>query len=172
MGSLTGMLTGAGAVFAAGAVVVVLHRYGDAILRWFASLRYTVQPREPHGYVPLMGGPDPAAPRLPMNAPDALPEPPPRLAGNPPPGEAGWPYVHLELSRDDDGGMHATVTCDGRSVAILAVDSAGSLAALETDDLLAELQRRGDLTGIMERLHWRMPTSDLLAEVSRRAGAG
>jgi hypothetical protein len=80
--------------------------------------------------------------------------------------------VHLELSRDDDGGMHATVTCDGRAVAILAVDGAGSLAALETDDLLAELQRRGDLTGIMERLHWRMPTSDLLAEVSRRAGAG
>ena len=172
MGSLGGFLEGAGAVLAAGAVVMVLTRYGDTILRWLAGLRGTQRARQPHGYVPLMGAPDPGAPRRPLDAPEALPEPPPRLAGNPPPGEAGWPYVHLELSRDDDGGMHATVTCDGRSVAILAVDSAGSLAALETDDLLAELQRRGDLTGIMERLHWRMPTSDLLAEVSRRAGAG
>jgi hypothetical protein len=172
MGSLAGPLEGAGAVLAAGAVVVMLHRYGDLILRWLAGLRGTQRARQPQGYVPLMGGPDPAAPRHPLDAPDALPEPPSRLAGNPPPGETGWPYACLELSRDRDGGMHATVTCDGRAVAILAVDSTGSLAALDTDDLLAELQRRGDLTDIMERLHWRMPTSDLLAEVSRRAGAG
>src|ERR1035441_3749978 len=75
--------------------------------------------------------------------------------------EAAQILRNLELSRDSDGGMHATVTCDGRTVAILAVDGTGSLSALETDDLLAELQRRGDLTDIMERLHWRMPTSDL-----------
>jgi hypothetical protein len=167
MGSLGGFLAGAGAVVAAGAVVVALHRYGDAILRWLAGLRCTQRARQPQGYIPLMGPPD-RGPRRPLNAPDVLPEPPPRLAGTPPPGEAGWPDVHLELSRDGDG-VRAAVSTSGRQVATFAVDTLGGLSVLGADDLLAELQQRGSLTDLMEQLHWTMPTEDLLAEVSRRA---
>lgn len=166
MGSLTGPLEGAGAVLAAGAVVVLLHRYADVILRWLAGLRGT---SEPHGYVPLMGGPDPA-PRTwrPVNAPDAGPEPPPRLTGTPPPGETGWPYTHLELS-SDGGGVRATVSTSGRQVATFTVDTLGGLEVLETAALVAGLQRQGSLPELMETLHWQLPLEDLLAEVSRRA---
>jgi hypothetical protein len=166
MGSLAGPLAGAGVVLAAGAVVLLLHRYGDGILRWLASLRRASQP---HGYVPLMGPPDP---RRVTDAPESPPEPPPLPSGNPPPGGQGWPYAHLELSGDPDGAMHATVVCDGRAVAIFTVDTLGGMSAIGTDDLLAELQRRGDLAELMEHLHWQLPLEDLLAEVAKRAGAG
>jgi hypothetical protein len=168
MGSLTGFLAGGGAVLAAGAVVVLLHRYGDAILRWFAGVRYTVQPREPHGYVPLMGGPDPAAARRPLDAPEALPEPPPLPKGNPPPDGQGRPYVHLELTQATDG-VQAGVSVSGRQVATFAVDTIGGVGVIGTAALMAELQRQGSLTELMEQLHWSLPMEDLLAEVAKRA---
>lgn len=113
--------------------------------------------------LPLMGPPDPIPVRL---ASPGSPSPP---GGTSPAAGRGRPLTRLDLSRDAAGAMHATLTTGDRVVAIFAVDATGSLAAVPTDGLLAELQARGELADVMERLHWNLPLADLLAEVARRA---
>ena len=75
--------------------------------------------------------------------------------------------MHLELTQAADG-VQAAVSVSGRQVATFAVDTIGGVGVIGSAALMAELQRQGSLTELMETLHWQLPMEDLLAEVAKR----